>query len=291
MGSYALITPARNEESFIEQTILSVCSQTVKPKKWIIVSDGSTDRTEEIVNSYIINNEFICLISSSRLGKAGFGSKVKAFNEGYNRIKNLNYEYIGNLDADISFSPNYFKNILHEFEGNNNLGIAGGIIQEKIRGKRVDQCQSSNSVAGAVQIFRRNCYEEIGGYIPMEHGGVDAAVEIMARMYGWEVETFFEYKVLHHGKILTGAKNIIGARFYQGFTNYLLGYHQLFQLSSCFYNLAQHPFILGSLCSACGYYWARSRNYEQKLPKEAVKYLRTEQMGRLRLSMLARRRV
>ena len=291
MGSYALITPARNEESFIEQTILSVCSQTVKPKKWIIVSDGSTDRTEEIVNSYIVNNKFIYLISSSRSGKANFGSKVKAFSEGYNRIKNLNYEYIGNLDADISFSPNYFKNILHEFERNNNLGIAGGIIQERIKGVVVDQNISLNSVAGAVQLFRRKCFEQIGGYIPMRYGGIDAAAEIIARMHGWETLTFPNLKVFHNGKVLTGSNNLIVTRFYQGFTNYLLGYHPVFQIASCIIRVKEEPIFLGSISSLFGYYWAFMRRYKMKLPVEAIKYLRAEQIMRLKNSISLRKRV
>ena len=205
---YVLITPTRNEEAYIERTLEAVCKQTILPLKWIIVNDGSTDSTEAKVKKYTSNYSFLELVNLNRIGNANFGSKVNAFQEGYNYVKKLDYDFIGNLDADVSFEPAYFGNILHKFGENEKLGVAGGIIQELINNKYVTQDISTNSVAGAVQLFRKECYAGIGGYIPMEYGGIDAAAEILARMNGWEVQTFSEYKVLHHRRVKTGKKNI-----------------------------------------------------------------------------------
>ena len=101
--SYVLITPARNEEAYIEETIRSVISQTVLPKKWIIISDGSTDRTEEIIEKYIPQNPWIELIRMPERRDRQFAAKVHCFNAGYERIRDLPHDIIGSLDADISF--------------------------------------------------------------------------------------------------------------------------------------------------------------------------------------------
>ncbi len=286
--TYVLITPARNEEAYIEKTIQSVVAQTVLPKKWVIVSDGSTDSTDLIVRRYAKKHTFIQLLTVSRDGKFNFGSKVNAFNEGYKHLQDINYDFIGNLDADVVFSSHYYHYILEEFGKKQNLGIAGGIIQELINNKYVTQKISSNSVAGAVQLFRRQCYESIGGYIPMEFGGIDAAAEILARANGWDVKTFPEFKVLHNGPVTTGRNNIVTTRFYQGLTNYLLGYHPLFHIISCLSRVTYKPFLLGSISSLYGYYWAFFQKRKHKLPENAIKYLRFEQKERLRLIILSK---
>ncbi len=287
---YVLITPARNEEAYIEKTIQSVINQTTLPEKWIIVSDGSTDSTDQIVSGYAEKHAFIQLITAQQNGRYNFGSKVNAINEGYKYLSNVHYDFIGNIDADVSFEPSYFINILKEFEENQELGIAGGVISELVNGNYSKQNISLNSVAGAVQLFRRKCYESIGGYIPMRFGGIDAAAEILARVNGWHVRTLPEITVLHHRSITTGGKNIISTRFYQGLTNYLLGYHPLFHIASCLSRATERPYLIGSICLLYGYYWAFFKRYKRELPKNAIKYLRSEQMERLGESLLTRKR-
>lgn len=283
---YVLITPARNEAAYIEKTIKSVCSQSVLPRKWVIVSDGSTDQTNEIVSVYEKQYSFIKLIQKKAEKGRNFGSKVRSINIGYKEVTNINYQFIGNLDADVTFDSDYYQKILGEFEKDKNLGIAGGIIQEHINGSYVSQNISLNSVAGAVQLFRRQCYERIGGYIPLENGGVDSAAEILARMHGWVVKTFPECRVLHHRRVATGRGNRIGTRFNMGITHYSLGYHPLFHIASCLSRIADRPFFIGSISSIAGYYWSQVRGYKKQLPPDAQKYLRSEQMGRLKTSLL-----
>ncbi|MFX0199832.1 MAG: glycosyltransferase, partial [Candidatus Hodarchaeota archaeon] len=174
-NSYVLITPARNEQDYIQKTIESVVSQTILPEKWVIVSDGSTDHTDEIVSHYAAKHDFIQFIRVSEHIQRNFWSKVHAFNAGYEQIKNTEYKFLGNLDADVSFNSNYYENVLLRFQTNPKLGIAGGIILELLNGQYVNQKLSLNSVAGAIQLFRRECYQDIGGYIPLTYGGVDSA--------------------------------------------------------------------------------------------------------------------
>ena len=280
--TYVIITPARNEEDYIEKTIQSVVGQTILPRKWVIVSDGSTDRTEEIVQRYCSVYPFIKLVTSDGDNNRNFGSKVKAFDAGYAVLGEPVYDFIGNLDADVSFNGDYYENILKEFERDPNLGLGGGIIQELINGEYISQNISKNSVAGAVQLFKRELFEKIGGYLHLKYGGIDAAAEVMVRMHGKEVKTFPEFKVLHHRRVAKGKGSIFKARFRQGIMYYLLGYHPLFQMVRCLYRLRDKPYLIGSVIMLCGYLWSGIRRYPRPVPEDVVKYLRSEQLQRLR---------
>jgi len=279
--SYILITAAKNEETYIEKTIQSVIAQTAPPQKWVIVSDGSTDRTEEIVSQYAAKYDFIKLVSADAEAKRNFGSKVRAIAAAYERVKSIYHDYVGILDADVSFSPTYYESIMQKFEKNPKLGIAGGILFDRHKEKYVKQRTSTNwSVSGPIQMFRRECYEQIGGYVPVR-GGVDAVAEVMARMKGWEVRAFPEITVFHHRP--TGAEK--GSKwvicFNQGLEDYLLGYHFAFFVARCIARVIERPYLLGSLVMLCGYCWFWIRRTKRQVPSEFVQYLRREQLKRL----------
>ena len=162
---YVIVTPARNEEGFIANTIQAVISQTLKPLRWIIVNDGSTDRTQEIVELYLGRFDFITLVNLKRDGDRNFGSKAIAFSCGVSELKNLDYDFIGNLDADISLEPDYYQSIIDFFEKDPKLGIAGGIVYTRVGSRYSTSDRTTDSVGGAVQLFRRPCLEAIGGYL------------------------------------------------------------------------------------------------------------------------------
>ena len=280
---YALVTPAKNEEGFIENTIEAVLSQTCLPEKWVIVSDGSTDRTSEIAAAYAERHSFIQLVRTQALGKPAknFGSKVRAFRGGYRELRDTPHEFVGNLDADVTFDRDYFEQILSRFRENPKLGLAGGIIVQRSGNGFVAQHMSLNSVAGAVQLFRRETYEAFGGYIAIEGGGIDAAAEIMTRMHGWQVQTFPEIHVRHHRRVSTGGATALGTTFRQGITNYRLGYHPAFQVVSCLSRSIDRPYLVGSMSTFLGYCWAFVKNYERAMPDGVIEYLRSEQTARI----------
>lgn len=282
LTKYVLITPAKNEEKKICKTISSVITQTVRPTEWVIVSDSSTDRTEELVKSYCKQYKFIRLIRNESSAGKDFSSKVNAFNKGLQELETKDYSFIGNLDADVSFDPDYFENIISLMQNKSRLGIAGGLVYEVFDGKIKPMRTSFNSVAGAVQFFRRNCFEGIGGYIPIKMGGIDSAAEICARAKGWDVMTFSHLKVLHQGRVLTGKLNPLQTMFQMGLSHYMLGYHPLFHLASSVYRLWQPPILAGALSFLFGYLAGFWRKQEIVLPKEVVEYLREEQILRLR---------
>jgi glycosyltransferase involved in cell wall biosynthesis len=186
-SAYVLITPAKNEGRHIERLIQSVVSQTIPPVKWVVVSDGSTDDTDAIVMSYQKHYRFIDLVRKESSVYRDFDSKVKAINLGLSRLAECSYKYIGNLDADASFDPDYYENILQHFSRDKFLGIAAGATIDVIAGEYHKTLSSDDSVGGIAQFFGRECWEQIGGYRPMKLGGEDSTAEIMARMNGWKV--------------------------------------------------------------------------------------------------------
>ncbi|MCU0405872.1 MAG: glycosyltransferase family 2 protein, partial [Ignavibacteriaceae bacterium] len=213
---YVLITAAKNEELYIEKTILSILNQTIIPEKWVIVSDGSTDRTNNIVEQYCNKYIFIDFIALSPNKERNFGSKVNALNKALKKLEGMEFDFIGNLDADVTLDKSYYEKVFRKFQSNPKLGIAGGIILDCVGEKELPQNISLNSVAGAIQVFRKECFDKIGNYIPFKYGGEDAYMEIMARMLGWDVQTLAELKVLHHRPTGTGMGSLSKANLRSG---------------------------------------------------------------------------
>ena len=284
---YVLITAAKNEERYIEGTIKSVLEQTVLPKRWVIVSDGSTDHTDEIVAKYAANHEVIEFIRRESKSHISFASKVHALNLGYEAVKDLTYDFIGHLDGDISFDREYYEKVLAKFRQNPKLGLAGGLIFEQRNGQFQSRTfNSSKSVAGGIQLFRRSCYEAIGGFIPLEAGGEDWYAEVMARMKGWTVETFSDLKVFHHkpSKIDRGP---LRDSFRQGVMDYSLGSHPIFEIIKCIGRIRERPFLVVAFMRLSGFAWCYWRRQEKKVPIQFIRYLRREQLEKLKSAIFS----
>ena len=279
--SYVLITAARNEEAYIEGTINSVTAQTILPRKWVIISDGSEDGTDDIVKRYAAQYDFVELLRLEANGARDFASQVYGQHAGVEHLQDIEYDFIGMLDADISFQQDYYQKILQRFAANRKLGLAGGTILDKQENGFRKQLASVNSVAGGIQMFRRQCYEDIGGYIPLERGGQDTVAEVMARMHGWEVRSFCDIEVLHHRRTGTEGQSIYRAKFFIGVQEYLLGYHPMFQMAKWLYRVCEKPYLIGSVLSIAGYTWTLLRRCPRDVPNDVVKYMRREQMQRL----------
>src|SRR5438309_11697998 len=170
--SYVLITAAYNEERFIEQTIRSIASQTIRPSKWIIVSDGSTDKTDEIVKRYAAESDFIQLCRITEDHPRNFAAQVNAINCGLSQLRGTEYSFVGNLDADITLEPEYFALLLEKFRLDPRLGLGGGTVCERCSNGtfRARKLKSVTAVAHACQLLRRACFEAIGGaYVPLRY--------------------------------------------------------------------------------------------------------------------------
>ena len=279
---YILITAAKNEELFIENTIQSVLNQTIKPERWIIVSDGSTDRTNQIVEQFKNKHKFIDLIALPPKKERNFSSKVNALNQALEKFEGMEFDFIGNLDADVTLDKSYYEDLFRTFQSNPKLGVAGGIILDCIGDKMYPQNISLNTVAGAIQVFRRHCFEKIGYYIPFKYGGEDAYMETRARMMGWDVQTITELKVLHHRPTGTGTGNLLKANYRSGKMFYTLGYLPVFLLVRCFYRIFDKPIFMGSVLNLLGYLSAFTKMEKCPAGDQFIKYVRSEQRERLK---------
>lgn len=283
--SYVLITPARNEEAFVEKTIRSMIAQTSLPLRWIIVSDGSTDRTDEIARAYSVRHPWIELIRMPERDDRQFAAKVHGFNAGYQRIAGLEFDIVGNLDADLSFEPDHFEYLLGEFSRDPELGVAGTPFVEDSSSSYDYRYTNIEHVSGACQLFRRRCFESIGGYVPIKGGGIDWVAVTTARMKGWKTRTFTERQVHHHRKMGTGKAGPLGARYSLGRQDYYLGNHPLWQASRTLYQMRYKPYVAGGLALFVGYAVSALQGQKRQVSDELVAFIRQEQLERLRNKM------
>lgn len=279
--SYVLITAAHNEEAFIEKTIRSVLSQTVLPKWWVIVSDGSTDRTDEIVESYAKQHEFIRFLKLARPPGRNFGSKGMALQRGIELLEGLSFEFIGNLDADVATGPPYFEALMSHFERDPKLGIAAGFIYEKENGEfRSRAANRADSVPHAAQLVRRECYEAIGGYSTFKYGGEDWYAQQCAKMNGWRAEAIPTLTVFHQRR--TGAANKpLQHQFRSGRVDYSFGSDPVFEFLKCAVRLSERPWLVGSVTRFLGFAWAGVSKEKRPVPQEFIDFLRKEQRAKI----------
>jgi poly-beta-1,6-N-acetyl-D-glucosamine synthase len=281
LPTYVLITAARNEAQFIELTIRSVVSQTLCPLKWVIVSDGSTDGTDEIVKKYVAVHPWIELVRMPERRERHFGGKVMAFNAGWERVKHLQFAIVSSLDADISFESDYFEFLLAKFAEIPRLGVGGTPFTEG-KGTYDFQFSSIEHVSGACQLFRRECFEEIGGYTPIKGGGIDLVAVVTSRMRGWQTRSFPEKVCFHHRKMGSGMNRGLKLPFKWGQADYRLGGHPLWQFFRCMYQMTNQPYIVGGLLCLAGYCVALVTRQPRSVSAEFVEFRGKEQLQRLR---------
>jgi glycosyltransferase involved in cell wall biosynthesis len=279
---YVLITPARNEGAFIEKTIESVIHQTVLPVKWVIVDDGSTDKTAEIVSRYLAQHPWMEMVQMPQRRDRSFAAKVQAFNAGYERVRGLSYEIIGNLDGDISFEKDHFEFLAGKFTEDPALGVAGTIFREEGYSSDRDSFEGRKHVAGQCQLFRRRCWEQIGGYIPHRAGGIDWMAVTTARMMGWKTESFREKWFFHYRRLGTAERSVLSSLFSYGEKDYYLGGSPVWELFRVAYRAVKQPFIFGGLSLGLGYCWAFVRRTPRPVSRELMAFHRQEQMLKLK---------
>jgi biofilm PGA synthesis N-glycosyltransferase PgaC len=280
--NYVLITPARNEADFIELTLRSVVVQTLPPAKWVIVDDGSTDGTAEIVERYASDHPWIELLQMPERRDRNFGGKAVAVDAGRQRVKGLQFDVIGNLDADVSFEPDYFEFLMARFSENPKLGVAGTAFSEENQRYNYEFVGIEH-VSGMCQMFRRECFEEIGGYRAIKSGGIDLIAVLSARAKGWETRTFEEKRFVHHRTQGSALHAGFRERLHVGRKDYLIGNHPLWELFRSVYQMKHKPYVVGGLLIFAAYLWNWARGMEPTMPAELMALRRSEQLNRLKL--------
>jgi glycosyltransferase involved in cell wall biosynthesis len=295
LPSCLLITPARNEAAFIEKTIQSMVRQTVLPQRWVIVNDGSTDDTGDVIRRHASGHAWIDVIDMPLRQNRNFAAKVHCFNAGYAKVKSLDHDIVGNIDGDISFDANHLEFLLERFAEDSTLGVAGTIFKEDGGySSDVDSFEGHNHVAGQFQLFRRRCFDDIGGYVAHRAGGIDWIAVTTARMKGWKTRSFREKSFFHHRSLGTAERGKLASSFSYGEKDYYLGGHPLWELFRVAYRMSKRPYIVDGLAIGVGYAWAGMRRVERPVSNELMRFHRKEQMRKLKMilrSTLSLRRV
>jgi len=276
-----LITPARDEEAYIGRALESVVNQTVRPIRWVIVDDGSVDQTPAIVANFVERYPWIQLVRRPQGSERSFASKVLAFNAGYACLAGLEYDVLGSLDADVSFAPDYIEFLLDCCAADRDLGVAGTFFVEDGYDSSRDSFEGNAHVAGGCQLFRRQCFEDIGGFIPHEAGGVDWIAVTTARMKGWKTRALEEKSFFHHRRLGTAQRGAIAAMFYSGEKDYFLGKHPWPQLLRVLYRMTKKPIVLGGLALFLGYTSAMLLHKKRPITPKLMQFRRREDRVKL----------
>jgi glycosyltransferase involved in cell wall biosynthesis len=281
LPAYLVITPVRDEEAYISKTIDSMAQQTILPEKWIIVDDGSTDRTPQIVQAASKQHAWIQVVERQNRGfrKSG-GGVIEAFYDGFSAIDKINWDFLVKLDGDLSFSPDYFEKCFQHFSDDSNLGLGGGTICVMEDGQpKVDSPGDPPfHVRGATKIYRRECWDQIS---PLAKApGWDTIDEVKANMHGWTTRTFPGLELIQH-KATGGADGNWRNWFKNGLANYITGYHPIFMLAKCAKRVFRKPPLLESAALLAGF----CSGYLKQIPRvddsNAIGYLRNQQFRRL----------
>ena len=280
---YILLTAAKNEEDCIGEAIESVLRQSIPPLAWFIVDDGSTDRTAQIIQRFAAQHPFIRLLSGGGETRRSFGAKDRAINAARAAAQELEFDFIGVQDADVALERNdYYEKILGEFARQPKLGIAGGYIYERAGGEwRCRPGNSEDSVAGGIQMFRRACFDRIGGYTPLHHGGEDWLAQLDAKMAGWEVRACPELHAFHFRPTSSAGGKWRGL-FRLGQMDASFGSHPIFEFFKCGRRIAAKPVLAGSLVRLAGFVWWKMAGRPAVIPPEKIFFLRREQMAKVR---------
>ncbi len=249
---YVIVTPARDEAAYISVTLLSVIAQTHRPLRWVIVDDGSTDRTPEILRRHTRGWQWITVVSTGSRERRLGSAEVLAFQRGLAEIDaDLPYEFIVKLDADLRLPPDYFGRLLARMSAEPRLGIASGVYCELARGSWVPVGMPDYHAAGASKVVRRQCFEEIGGFVA--RSGWDTVDEIRADLRGWRTGHFDDIRFQHLKPEGTAMGRLRTHRFH-GDIYYQTGGGPAFLLAKAAHRMvtAQPP-VIGGLAMLWGY--------------------------------------
>ena len=278
---YVVISPSRNEEEFLPGTIGCMERQTVKPCQWILIDDGSTDGSLELMVAASRRHEWITILQRKDRGfrLAGTGV-IDAFYDGYECVAHPDWDYLVKFDADLSFAQDYFEQCLRRFYADPKLGIAGGTICNEIKGRLEVESKVDPRfhVRGATKIYRRQCWDAIGGLIRAP--GWDTVDEVKANMLGWTTYTFPDLKLLHH-RMAGGAYGQWNNWIKGGRANYIAGYHPLFMLLKCIRRLFNKPYFIGGAGLWFGFLGCYLRRAPQIPDTAVIKYFQRQQINRL----------
>lgn len=280
MNRYLIISPVKNEQDYIHETIQSVKNQTIQPEKWVIVNDCSQDYTQILVEKAMVDYDRIMLVNreDGNIDRKRGKRIVEAFYDGYNRVKVTPHDFIVKLDGDLRLPANYFERNFAEFAGDPQLGISSGVSLVKENGQWIPEHSCEGHTFGACKVYRRTCFQAIGGLFPgMGWDGID---QMKALMLGWNARSIPDL-LFHHLRPMGRASGKVKAAFEEGIGCYIMGYHPVYFMARVCSRM-RHYTIWGGAAMIYGFLKGKVEKIDRIEDPKLVRFIRTGQMQRLK---------
>lgn len=282
--SIVVVTPCHNEENNLQALVNSLEMQALLPVAWVIVDDGSSDDTANRAEMLTEHIGWASVIRRPNNGlKRSFESKARAVNEAVQSLGVMSFAYVACVDADVMLPNSFLKSAVTRFESDPRLGVTGGRFVHPVNGQLRERKEPQSHVPGPAQVFRRETFEQVGGYQELRHGGIDTVANYMARERGWTTSTFPELSFNHTRQVGTGGgRTLRRAAFHLGQQDWDLGNLVPFELLKITKDVFERPRLIGAMCRAAGYCWEGMRRSEQSTPESVRSFIRGEQRDRIK---------
>ena len=282
--AYVLVSPCRNEADYMRRTLDSVVAQTLQPALWVIVDDGSTDETPDILADYATRHDWIRVVAKPDRGHRAVGPGViEAFYAGYETITPETYDYLCKLDLDLDLPPRYFETLIERMEQNPRIGTCSGKPYIRRGDRLVSERRGDEMSVGMTKFYRRACFEAIGGFV--REVMWDAIDCHKARQVGW-IAVSWDHPDLnfeHLRPMGSSQTSIWTGRRRHGFGQYFMGSNPLYYAATCVFRALEPPYILGGLAMAQGYLEAWLKRTPQLDDPELIAFIRAYQLRALRV--------
>jgi poly-beta-1,6-N-acetyl-D-glucosamine synthase len=273
---YLLVSPCRDEADYMEQTLESVVAQSTRPTKWIIVDDGSTDRTPAILAEYARRYDWIEVVTRTDRGRRAVGpGVVDAFYAGLNTVDLNDFEYLCKLDLDLILPTTYFQRVIEQMEATPRLANFSGkaYLREK-DGRLTSERLGDENAVGQVKFYRVSAFKEIGGFVrQVSWDGIDGH---MCRMKGWIAESkdLPELRFVHLRQMGSSQHSLWVGRMRWGFGKYFMGSAPYYVAAVALFRALEKPYVIGGWGILWGYLKAKLSRQSRFEDKEFRKFLR-----------------
>jgi glycosyltransferase involved in cell wall biosynthesis len=251
---YVLISPCRDEAEYMRHTLDTVIAQSIRPARWVIVDDGSTDETPRILAEYARRHDWIEIVTRRDRGRRSVGPGViDAFYAGYQTIRAEDYEYLCKLDLDLRLPPRYFEILMRRMEENPRIATCSGKAYIEDSGRLLNERHGDETSLGMTKFYRVSCFQAIGGFVrEVNWDGIDCH---RCRMKGWIACSWDEpdLRFVHLRRMSSSQQGIYVGRMRNGYGQYFMGTGFLFMMASAISRINQKPYVLGSLAMLWGW--------------------------------------
>ena len=251
---YVLISPCRDEAAYMRQTLDSVIAQSVRPVRWIIVDDGSTDDTPHVLAEYCQRYDWITVVRRENRGCRSVGPGViEAFYAGYAVIDPNQYDFVCKLDLDLRLPPRYFEILMQRMAADRRIASCSGKAYIQKGGELINERHGDDTSLGMIKFYRVSCFQRIGGFVrDVMWDGIDCH---RCRMHGWTACSWDEpdLRFVHLRPMGSSQQSIYVGRMRHGYGQYFMGTGFVFMVASAIFRLTQKPFVLGSMAMLWGW--------------------------------------